>query len=96
VRLTHTALFMLVRTFPDDSLETIADRLVTRYGWTAEERRYHLDRMFDIRRTTALVATFDRISVPVVRTPANLDAFLSSFDARYVDAQRVLRDLEER
>ena len=87
---------MLLRSFPGDSLDDIADRMAARYGWLADERQLHYNQMYDIRRTVALVATFDRVIVPVFRTPATLDAFLASFETRYTDAQQVLRDLEER
>ena len=95
LRPTHTALHFQLRLNPADDIAVIADRLATQYGWTAAERQQLIEKMYDIRRTTLLDTVHDRVHIPVNRTPANVDAFLTAIDDRFVEAQRQLRDLDD-
>jgi hypothetical protein len=82
-------------THPTESPAVIADRLAVRYSWTAEERQQHLERLYDITRTTALLTVYQHAFLPSVRTPARLDAFVATRDGRFVDAQHMLDNLDE-
>jgi len=74
VQLTHTALYMQLQLSPAGELDSIADRLASHYAWTAEERRRHLSRLYDIRRTTALDLLHEKTLAPLARAPSNVDA----------------------
>jgi hypothetical protein len=93
--LTHAALFNASQTYPNDTIEAIADRLAARHHWTAEERSLHLDRLRDIRRTSAMIAIHGRALVPAERTQAALDVFFASIDRAFVRGQQTLEDTED-
>jgi hypothetical protein len=86
---------MLTRTRPNVSPDALADRLARQYGWTAAERDYHRDRLYDIRRTTALDAIMDQLLLPTSRSSANLDAFVELLQGRLADARRVVDEFDE-
>lgn len=93
--LTHAALFMASRTYADDAIEAVADRLAARHAWSAGERKQHLDRLRDIRRTSAMHAVYDRASVPTARDSATLDAYFGHLDNEYRRGQKTLEDTED-
>ena len=78
-----------------EDLPTLVNRLATHYQWTPEERAEHAERLYDIRRTAALLTSQERVLIPVERTQASLDAFFHVIDTRYTAAERTLQDLDD-
>ena len=95
VRLTHSVLFNTTMAHPNNTPAVLADRLAARHGWTAEERQYHYERLYDLRRTTALLAVFQHSSLPTAHTTAQLETLAATIDERFLDGQRTLDDLDE-
>ena len=95
IRLSHTALHTLTRAHPLDSPDVIADRLAARYGWTILERNRHRDRLYDIRRTTALDTLADQSLIPPSRASARMDAFVEVLRERLEDARRILDEFDD-
>ena len=86
---------MLTRVHPADSPDVIADRLALQYGWSAVERDQHRERLYDIRRTTALDTLADQALMPTSRSSARLDAFVEVMTERLADARRVVDEFDE-
>jgi len=86
---------MQLQLSPTDSLDSIADRLALQYAWSAEEHRRHLERLYDIQRTSALSLLHERTLAPLTRTPASIDAYLDGLERRSEAARQLLRALDE-
>jgi hypothetical protein len=86
---------MLTRAHPMESPDTIAVRLAAQYNWSPAERDLHRERLYDIRRTTALDAIADQMLIPTSRSSARLDAFIEVLGERLADARRVVDEFDE-
>ena len=80
---------------PYESVDQLATRLGSRYGWTEDERRQHRSRLLDIKTAQDLNAVDNKKRAPLCRDQASLDAYFQAVDDRSAYALLDLDELEE-
>jgi hypothetical protein len=86
---------MNLRLNPNESVDTIADRLALSHRWTAGERSQHVVRLHEIRRTMAYDVAAERLLVPLLRNPESLEVYLNDLNDRYEAACQILREYDD-
>jgi hypothetical protein len=85
--LTFVELYQQVRIHPHDSTMAIADHLATRYAWTPTEKEQHYRRLQDIKASIMFTRLDELTEIPLIRTPASLEAYFASTEARINEAR---------
>jgi len=90
--LSPSTLYFQLERHPHESVDQLATRLGSRYGWTDDERQQHRSRLLDIKTAQDLNAIDNRKRAPLCRDPATLDAYFKAVAER---ADYALLDLDE-
>jgi len=93
--LSPSTLYYQLERHPYESVDQLATRLGSRYGWSDDERRQHRSRLLDIRTAQDLNAIDNRKRAPLCRDPATLDAYFQAVADRSDCALLDLDELED-
>jgi hypothetical protein len=85
--LTFSELYHQVRLHPHDDVAAIAGHLANRYQWTVIETEQHRRRLYDIKAAVMFNRLDELSELPIVRTPAAMDSYFISLEARLTEAR---------
>jgi hypothetical protein len=86
-RIPVPALMHAVQTLLEESAETIVGLLGDEHQWAPDLRAEVVRRIRDLQFARLSTIVTARTAVPIVRTPATMDAYFLSLDAAYNQAQ---------
>jgi len=92
---THAELLLQHQLHPDDNIAELVDRLAAGRPWYPEDRQRIADRLYDIRKTAAVIQLQEKMRIPLIRTAQNVEEYFRDLDDRLSVARRHADNLDE-